>query len=769
MTAVLSPPDADRAPVGPRSGGRSCWRLLPWIFPALAAAGVLHGTGTPDRQIAIYGLYFLFAVVLPGTLVLRALYGSRGNWPEDLGLGAATGLLVMVAGWALAAATGLQALLPAWPALILVLFLAVPKLRRCVRIADPTPLPLAWSWSVAAVLVMIAVWGVTVFENTPLPPATGVIYQDLYYHLALVHEMTRSMPFQVPQLAGDELRYHYLSDADMAAASMITDIPAATVLLRLWVLPMAATAAVVFAAVGRAASGSWQAGALAAALGFVGHALTLGSPTAPAISGLPVSLVSPSQTYAMPLIGLFTLIALEALRGRPLRWAWAMTPVLALVCAGAKSSVLPPLAAGIGLAGLVLFRQRRRIPWVAVGLLGSIVLGILLGFRLFAGGGAGTLAVQPLQVLRWVTPYNKTLGAGDGLGLDGLLLPGMVTAGVAGWAFVAGLVGWWVLMQAPRLIGLVLPPRSPQSPAGADPARWLLGGVVVAGTGGLWLFAHPSLSQGYFYFGVMPAAGVLTAWALADRVRNWRIPLAAAAAGAAWQVLGPEIGPPARHTMAGWAWSLAAPVLLTAAVVAVAVLAGVLARRSRAVRALPVLLIAAVAGGALGNGAYLLFGRAVTVPPAAVKMSPSVVTAGEMRAALWLEDNAGADDVIATNVHCVPIDAADRCNARAFWVAGLGGRRTLVESWGYADQAVAAHGTGGLSYTYQPAPYPEVFALNERVFREAGLVDVARLRDEHGVRWLLADTRAGPVAPGLARVADVRFTGDTATVYELRG
>ena len=772
MTAVLSPPEAVRSPAGPLSRCGLPLRLLPWFFPAVAMTGVLHRFGTPDSQIAVYGLYFLLAVVLPGTLVLRALHGSRGNWPEDLGLGAATGLLVMLAGWAAAAATGLQALLPFWPVLVLVLFVAVPALRRHWRISDPAPLPLAWSWAMAGVLVMIAVWGVTVFETLPLPPATGVIYPDLYYHLALVHEMTRSMPFQVPQLAGDELRYHYLSDADIAAAGMITDIPPATVLLRLWVMPVAATAAVVFAAVGRTAIGHWWAGALAAALGFIGHALRLGSPVPPVGSGLPISMVSPSQTYAMPLIGLFALLALEALRGRPLRWAWAMLPVLALACAGAKSSVLPPLAAGIGLAGLVLFWRHRRIPWVAVGLLGVIVFGIVLGFRLFAGGGASTLAVQPMQLLRWVAPYSRTLGTGDGLALDGFLLPGLAKAGVAGWAFVAGLVGWWLLMQAPRLIGLVVPPKPAGEGPGAvggrgDPGRWLVAGIVVAGTGGLWLFAHPSLSQGYFYSGVLPAAAVLTVWALADRTRNWRLPLAGASAGALWQIFAPPVAPPARNTMAGWAWSLAQPVLVTAAVITGAVLIVFLVRRSRALRALPVLLIAAVVGGALGNGFYQLGGGAVTVPPPA-RTTPATITAAEMRAALWLEENAGADDVVATNVHCTPISAADRCNARAFWIAGLGGRRTLVESWGYADQSVAAHGTAGLGYTFQPAPYPEVFALNERVFREAAPADVARLRDEYGVRWLLADTRAGTVAPGLAQVADVRYTGGTATVYELR-
>lgn len=743
-------------------------RLLPWFVPAVTAFVVLHYLGTPDRQIALYAVYFLAAVVLPGTLVFRALFGSRGNWPEDLGLGAATGLLVLLAGWALAAATGGQDLLIAWPILIAAVFALVPRLRRHWRISEPEPLPIAWSWVLAAVLTVVALWGVTVFETNPLPPATGVIYQDLYYHLALVHEMTRSMPFQVPQLAGDALRYHYLSDADIATASMITGIPPVNVLLRLWVLPVTATAVMTFAAVGRTAAGRWQAGALAAALGFAGHALTLGSPGGPVNGGLPVSLVSPSQTYAMPLIGLFTLAALQALRGRPLRWVWALLPVLAVVCAGAKSSVLPPLAAGVGLAGVVLFWRRRRIPWPAVGLLGVIVFGILVGQRLFAGGGAGILAVQPLQALHWVKAYSTTLGRNDGLGLGGFLLPGMANASAAGWLFIIGLVVWWALMQAPRLIGLVLPPSGPDGVVDrTDPGRWLLGGIVVVGAGGLWTFAHPSLSQGYFFTGVLPAAAALTAWALTDRVRNWWIALAGALAGAVWQLFAPEFGPPARPSVTGWAWALAVPVLTTAAVIVVAMLIAVAIWRSRAVRALPVLLIAAVAGGSVANAVYQIGGGAVTVPPKRTTVTPTTITAAEMRAALWLDRNAGDEDVVATNVHCSPMKAQDRCDARGFWVAGLGGRRALVESWGYADEAVAAHGQDGLNYTRQPAPDPALFELNERAFRVADPADIARLRDEYGVRWLFADRRAGPVSPDLAGVAVLRHSSGPVTVYEL--
>ena len=769
MTAVLSVPEETRARGAQRLLGRLSLRLLPWMAPALTAFGVLHWYGVPDRQIAVYALYFLLAVVVPGTLVFRGLYGSRGNWPEDLGLGAATGLVVLLAGWALAAATGLQAWLPAWPLLIVVLFLAVPRLRRHWLISEPDPLPLAWSWAIAAVLVMVALWGVTAFEGTPLPPTTGIIYQDLYYHLALVHEMTRTMPFEVPQIAGDALRYHFLSDADMAAASMITGLPPATVLLRLWVLPIAAVAVVVVAAIGRSASGRWWAGPLAAALGLVGYSLTLGSPILPLNSGIPLTALSPSQVYALPLIGLFTLFSVEALRGRSLRWTWALLPLLAVACAGAKSSVLPPLAAGVGLAAVVLLVRRRRMPWTAAGLLGVIVLGILLGFRLFAGGGAGTLVIQPLQALKFTAPYSQTLGADDGLAPDGLLLPGMANADAAGWAFIVWLLVWWVLMQTPRLIGLFLPPRRrEEAPGEVDPARWLLGGMTVAGVGGLWLFAHPSLSQGYFYSGVLPIASVLAAWSLADRARSWLVPVLGGAAGAAWQLLAPKVVAPVDGSTADWARSLAVPVLTTAAVIVVLALAGIAIWRKRALRALPMLLIAAVVGASLATGFYETTKRiADDLPKPTVPGHHFAITKPEMTAALWLEANTGVDDVVATNVHCMPMNYK-ACNARAFWVAGLGGRRTVIESWGYADQTVAANGRNELYYPFQPAPYPEVFALNERVFQEGTAADVARLRDEHDVRWLFADTRAGKVSPALEKVADVRYRSGPVTIYQVR-
>lgn len=141
------------------------WRILPWLTPALVAAEVLHRSGTPDRDTAVYAVYLAVAIVLPGTLVMRGLFGSRGNWPEDLGLGAAAGMVVQLAGWALAAATGLQLLLPIWPVLVVLPFLLVPRLRRHWRIAAPEPLPLAWSWGVALALVLVGLRAASLFRS----------------------------------------------------------------------------------------------------------------------------------------------------------------------------------------------------------------------------------------------------------------------------------------------------------------------------------------------------------------------------------------------------------------------------------------------------------------------------------------------------------------------------------------------------------------------------------------------------------------------------
>ncbi|WP_127500012.1 hypothetical protein [Actinoplanes solisilvae] len=781
MTAVLEPVEAApiarpsteirrRPPVG-RRFPRWPAALLPWLFPAVALVVALLNTGVSGRDIALYGFYFAVDIVLPGTLVHRLLRGSRGNLPEDLGLGAATGLLLMIGGWALTSYTDKHTLMPWWPALIVVPFLAVPRLHRHWRVGDPRPLPLRWSWIVAAGLLVLVAWHWPGWTSTPLPPQGGVLYQDLYYHLALVHEMMRAMPFQVPQVVGEPLRYHFLSDADMAAASLVTKIDPAVVLLRLWIVPIAGTAIFALAALTRELSGKWWAGAVGGVAAVVGLPLTLGSAVG-AIGGTPISFNSPSLTYALPLLTLLVMLATDVLRGRPLRWAWLLVFPLALACAGAKSSALPPLLAGLAAAAvIVLFGRlwRRLLPTIAFGVL--TVAAVALGFRLFAGGGAGTLAVQPLSILFWSAPYAETLGLSDTIDGTRFLPLGVEQAGTAGRLFLAWLLIWWFIMQAPRLGGVIgLAGR-----IGRDPSIWLLNGMAGAGAGAMFLLWHPSASQVYFFGGALSFGTVAVAVVMARLARSWRPVLAGVLVGGIWVLISPQLYPPTSERMVDWVLVMAEPLVRTAiAAVGVAAIALILRRRwtgRTPWRAIVPGLLAAVLGAGLAGGGE----RHVTAVDAALAARPApladpskLVLTGELVAAKWLDDNAGRDDVVATNVHCVQIDWNSICDSRAFWVAAVGGRRTVLESWGYTDEAVSQDGVNGERYSLQPPADTLRYVLNQRVFTDGQADDVAELRRLYGVKWLFADGRAaGGVSPRLADLAVARFASGPVTVYEL--
>jgi hypothetical protein len=418
----------------------------------------------------------------------------------------------------------------------------------------------------------------------------------------------------------------------------------------------------------------------------------------------------------------------------------------------------------------LLFLDRTKVK-AALVFFGLALVAMAVGAKLFAGGGAGTLGLQPLAILFWFTPYRQTVAAGESINGAGMLLPGLADAGAAGLAFTAGLIGWWLVMQTARLAGLAL---AVNRRTRRDPVVWLLTGVVLAGTSAAWGFWHPAASQLYFFGTIVPFGIVLTLWLLTGRKGSMRPVVAGAIAGALWILVVPRPHTPKHPSYSGWAWALAAPVLLTAAVAAVVAVIGLLVWRRRtgrtAWRAIPIALVAAAFAAGLSHQVdYQVRANveALTTTPRPPKDMRAILP-DEARAAFWLNDHAGENDIVATNVHCSPLNWRAACDARAFWVAGLGGRRTVVESWGYTDQAVAQDGVNGKRYNLQPAPFPERFALNERVFAKGAATDVAQLKEQFGVRWLLADTRAASgVSPELAKVAQVRFQAGPVTVYEL--
>jgi hypothetical protein len=125
----------------------------------------------------------------------------------------------------------------------------------------------------------------------------------------------------------------------------------------------------------------------------------------------------------------------------------------------------------------------------------------------------------------------------------------------------------------------------------------------------------------------------------------------------------------------------------------------------------------------------------------------------------WIDQHTANDAVIATNRHCVSGRQRPRCLSMAFWVSGLGGRRTVLESWGYTSEARTAD---------SPTPFPERLAVNDAAFTDPSTKTIDRLRQRYGASWLVADTSAGRVSPELSRFAIPRFNSGKVTVYELR-
>lgn len=757
-------------------------RALPWLLALVFCWAVLHGMDVPHTAIASYAGYFGGCVVLPGVLLLRLLWRSTGNWAEDAALGAAAGLVAELAGWALFTALGIQRALVVWPVLVLLCFAVVPGLRRYWRIDRPAPLPVLWSWAAAAAICW-AIWYLLGWAGaSPAPPDGTAYYQDMLYHLSLVHELVREIPPELPQVAGEPLQYHWLPDAHLAAAVDVTGQSPERVLFRLWLPPVVAAGLVTFAALARLLSRTWWAGPVALAMtAFVQWVDLWRTP-----AGLSLNVfeyLSPSQTVGVLLGTAAAVVLVDVLFGRTRRRAWLLVAALALAGGGAKPTTLPLLLGGTVLAAVYVLARDRQLPWrirrlprrvlVASGLLVATAVVTTLTLT----GSTGGSRLQLFSMARFAPGYAAATGDRSMAALGGWILTairsGDGVAVVGGWV----LVGTMLISQLAAVAGLaVLLARTTRR----DPAAWWLAGALGAGWLAFLLVDHPAASQGYFVRSALPFSAAGTAWlvaaALRGRSRRTMAITAATALGVGCAlVLLPRLVSIAPDgSRPGQIRALGLPMIAFAVLVAAAVAGWFVARR-RLPRlaglgvAVTVLAVAAASvPNTIAGGADLV--TAGRFPPGPVLRVAGLSLSGpEQRAAYWLREHSGTDDVVVTNTACLPPRRQPPgCDARGYLVSGLAGRRTLLEGWAYSQQALVRHGAGGLRYSRQPSPWPDRSALTRQVFTAPTPALLRRLRTEYGVRWVYADGQAGPVSPRLAVLADLRHTDGPVRVYELR-
>lgn len=735
-------------------------RSVGWVTAAVVVLGsalLLLSQGTPLRDLVTYAVHLVVGVVAPGTVVHKALRGPQGSWLEDLSLGVATGLVLGLGAWAIFSLLDARSVLWAWPALAL-LVLVSPRARGRVR-ARPLARWPAGPTILLGVAALIVVWHLfTTFVSVfGLPPTDRPYYPDLLWHLGLAGEAVRSFPLQTPQvLDAGTLRYHWFSNASVAASSLMTGVDVPTIMLRLWVLPMGVLFVTLTAALTVRVCGRPWAAAGAAWIAVPMVTFPFWPTVLPRLEHLSGN--SPSQLFAYPLV-LLTLHALVDVvrRTGPAAGTWGAALLGALGCSGAKSSALPVVVGGLALALLVaLVRRRSRVLLLAV--TGSAVLLTGLALVLVAGGDSGA-GVQLFSSLTVMEPYRVL--AGSTARFDTLVPVGLFGAPGPGPILLVGLL-LAIALTTVRSLAFVVLPFSRR--LRADLAAWLLAGVCACAFLPFFVLGHPGYSEYYFLYATIPVGSALWMWWLSEsvhrsRLSSQKLAVIGAAAAAVPLALGSPVAPHgAAISPDEMSSTLVRFIVTVVGVTTVAAgLAALVRRRAGRPGRRPVagILAVVVMSGVLVGSSLL---EALNGPrdPGVFQAEPSPVVAAQTRAAMWIRQHVPDSAVLATNVHCLS-GSGLRCDSRSWWISGLAGRRVLLEGWSYVPRA--AH----VGY-YDPG----LLALNQAAFSAPTPAVLTDLRSR-GVSWLVAERVAGhQTSARLDLLATRRWSNDLVTIYELR-
>jgi hypothetical protein len=745
-----------------RASAASGW--LPASLLGLITVAVLIGYGTSLPEILLFAAYVSFGIAVPGMLWVRLLRGRATHISEDLTLGLVAGYCLEIATYIVARAAGAPLLVLLWPALTLLAFAAMPRLRRWWR-DDGSHAPVWWSWSLAAMLGYLLFYSAGTFFAQHNLTGADTPYVDMPFHLALIGELRHHVPAWVPYVTGQPLAYHWFYYAETAATSWATGIEPVTLLYRLSGLPMFVAFAVLTATAARRLTGGWWTGPIAVAVALFGTVAGLYGWASTAVfdsQTLGATWISPTNMFGLALFAGALVIFLDLLvpERRASRRDWLLVALVTFGLAGAKASLLPLVIAGLVfvVAGMAISGRRLHRTAVAGLVLAVVALGLAVILLFRGSNGAVAIGLDSLRAFL----VARLPGAHGARGWASIIMPAvaLLTALVLWSCLWAGAYG--LLVRRRRSLG--------------DPRILFLLGICAGALGAVIVLYYPGLSEAYYLRGAAGAFGVLTAAGIAAivpvgagrRVVAW-VAVAAIAGAAAVSVirfLGPGHAPTlAKVHLAGVLAATLGPLLV---LLVIATVAFVLFRRLARARpelngAAPLLTIALVMGFSLPNVAMLL-----ASPLNAAAAPYQVVPADGIAAARWLRDHSAPDDLVATHLHCLsPVSASGTCDARHFWVSAYAERHVLVEGWAYTQMGNSQAMQRGINPAAIPFWDPALLALNDRAFTDPSAEVLRALRVDHGVRWLFADTTVVDSA-ALGQLADLREQVGDFAIYELR-
>ncbi len=756
-------------------------------------------------------LAWAWAVMLPGWVVARAVWGKPRQLVADLGIASGIGMVLGTVLWLVLVALGLREWFLAWPLLTLPLLLVAHR-----SILDLRPFQRHMGIVTAAGLALVIALiggslGSKLFATSALPGEDMVWYPDLAWHLGLVHELGRAMPAYDPQVFGEPFWYHWFANAHVASLAAASGVDPLIAFTRLWQPFTLVTVAVLLVVGAEILTGRLWPGIVANVVAF-SYGVHFTDVPIPGLNSVNIE-QSPSHQWALVPMLLCLIAVAELLRTERRRGPVILFTLGTIGLVGGKASSIPVLICGL-LAVVVLsaFVDRARVKWHLL-LIGIAAAGLTTSLLATAAANAGG-GLQLLSTLS-STGQWQVFTAGQTYGFEvtpvvpGMELPGaglLVVLIMANYLLVAG-ASWTALPLLRR-----------------DLAAWFMLAVGAAGFAAMFLVKVGGESQQYFMRGALPAwallaaLGFAAAWRAARRsfprgtVVLWTILGAAVGrlvARIAAATLPPELTPSSVSTtmaanIGAYVGGLLVVVVLVALIdlrlvwlVAAAMLVGgqqvwstpfialeqaeaatdvaaallalgaavslVLAGRRAGMRwptvALTLALLVAAASVVAGNLALV---RAYTGEDA----QGLRVSAQQGVAAAWVDEHVDEEALLATNVHCVEAPETPDCLTQGFWVAGLTGHRVLIGGWSYTPPAHEAHGENGLPSRRQPFHDAELYELNQRAFTDPTPRVLERLR-ERGVDVLFGVWAHTEVSPKLDRLATELYRNDEVVVYSL--
>ncbi|MFI5692057.1 hypothetical protein ACIA58_09485 [Kribbella sp. NPDC051586] len=702
-------------------------------LPVLPLAWFVALQEHPPWMPAAYLGYLLVVIVVPGTMFWRRLTGGVGWFSADVVLGTAFGLAVEALVYPIGMLFNMPFAALLMPALALGVWRALPRRKLVER---PTP----W-WSMAGAMVAVGVaaaWFVR--AGSRLIPLNGSEAlrpnSDAPHNLALAGELTHHFPPHVPYADGGWLTSHWAAYDHIASAHWITSVPLDVLTHRMapfaWILlTVLGAAAVGMVLTGRAVAAPIAAGLVVAGGDLVAWPWAVSDRV---FADGPFSLgqlTNPPQAFSTVL--LLPLIAVTAVllrrrtaktRGELFR-LFVAAGVLIAALALTKATALPVYATGLAVAWIYLTVRAGRLNLRALVLGVGVAAAYALTFFFVLRGAASSVRFDPGATF---DSLADRMGGGSAV-------PVIAAVVVVGWVMpvVGALLIKRRMARDPMLVFLL---------AGFVAA--VLGASLLADRGDTQLF----FIRTGFMFGVL-----LATWGLGslERRQYWiaAVALAIGVAAIYWGRYRSD-----KSCTSGSCFGQGLVVALVIAAIGIGVF-GLVLRGSR--RTWAVIAVAVLVGTTVSPTVASI--RKFASPPLTDYAS---IAPGGIEAARFIRRNSGADDRIATNVHCHQARAS-HCLTGSYWIAGYAERRVLVEGWSYQARVDDSYPDG----VQGPYPDQEQLQLNDEVFSNPTRQLIETLRTKYDVQWLLLDGRVSAPPKNLDKLTELRFQLGTVRVYQI--